>query len=223
MMSCAVRFARRFLNKDFYPYALLLICISSIGLTGCSGLVTANNTNPPPPALTISGVQPAAPTTTGFQVNWSTSLAASSAVDYGTTATYGSSTTTNTSMVTSHQVAVTGLSAGTLYHFRVRSTDAANASASSPDMTFATAGDTTPPTVSVTAPAINATISGVTTVSANATDNVGVTSVQFKVDSANTGAAITAAPYNYSLNTTALSNGNHILTAVASRRALAWQ
>ncbi len=219
MMSCAVRFARRFLNKDFYPYALLLICISSIGLTGCSGLVTANNTNPPPPALTISGVQPAAPTTTGFQVNWSTSLAASSAVDYGTTATYGSSTTTNTSMVTSHQVAVTGLSAGTLYHFRVRSKDAANTSASSPDMTFATAGDTTPPTVSVTAPATNATISGVTTASANATDNVGVTSVQFKVDSANTGAAITAAPYNYSLNTTALSNGNHILTAVASDAA----
>ncbi|HZE80756.1 MAG TPA: Ig-like domain-containing protein, partial [Candidatus Polarisedimenticolia bacterium] len=152
-------------------------------------------------------------------MNWSTSLAASSAVDYGTTATYGSSTTTNTSMVTSHQVAVTGLSAGTLYHFRVRSKDAANTSASSPDMTFATAGDTTPPTVSVTAPATNATISGVTTASANATDNVGVTSVQFKVDSANTGAAITAAPYNYSLNTTALSNGNHILTAVASDAA----
>jgi chitodextrinase len=122
-------------------------------------------------------------------------------------------------MVTSHQVAVTGLSAGTLYHFRVRSTDASNANASSPDMTFATAGDTTPPTVAITAPAANATISGVTTVSANATDNIGVTSVQFKVDNASTGAAITAAPYNYSLNSSTLSNGNHILTAVASDAA----
>ena len=220
MMSNAVRFTKKFLNKDFYSYALLLICISSLGLTGCSGLVSGNNlTQQAPPALTITGVQAAAPTPTGFQVNWSTSLAANSAVDYGTTATYGSSTATNTSMVTSHQVGVTGLSAGTLYHFRVRSTDAANTSASSPDMTFATAGDTTPPTVSVTAPAANATISGVTTISANASDNIGVTSVQFKVDNANTGAAIMAAPYNYSLNTSTLSNGNHILTAVASDAA----
>ena len=219
MMSNAVRFTKKILNKDFYSCILLLVCISSLGLTGCSGLVTANSTNPPPPALTISGVQAATPTTTGFQVSWATSVAANSTVDYGTTANYGSSTATNSSMVTSHQVAVTGLSGGTLYHFRVRSTDASNASASSPDMTFATAGDTTPPTVSVTAPAANATISGVTTVSANATDNIGVTSVQFKVDNANTGAAITAAPYNYSLNTSTLSNGNHILTAVASDAA----
>jgi chitodextrinase len=219
MKSNAVRFTKKFLKKDFYSYALLLICISSLGFTGCSGLVSGNSVTQAPPALAITGVQAATPTTTGFQVNWSTSLAASSAVDYGTTATYGSSTTTNTSMVTSHQVAVTGLSAGTLYHFRVRSTDAANTSASSPDMTFATAGDTTPPTVSITAPAANATISGVTIVSASATDNVGVTSVQFKVDNANTGAAITAAPYNYSLNTSTLSNGNHILTAVASDAA----
>ncbi len=219
MVLNAVRFTKKIINKGFYSSILLLVCISSLGLTGCSGLVTANNTNPPPSALTISGVQAATPTTTGFQVDWSTSVAANSAVDYGATANYGSSTATSSSMVTSHQVAVTGLSAGTLYHFRVRSTDAANASASSPDMTFATAGDTTPPTVSITTPAANATISGVTTVSANATDNIGVTSVQFKVDNANTGAAITAAPYNYSLNTSTLSNGNHILTAVASDAA----
>jgi hypothetical protein len=215
MMSSVVRFRKKIINKDSYSYVLLLICISSLGLAGCSGLVTANNTNPPP-ALTISGVQAATPTTTGFQVSWSTSRTANSAVDYGTSANYGSSTTTNSSMVTSHQVAVTGLGAGTLYHFRVRSADAANASASSPDMTFATAGDTIPPTVSITAPAANATLSGLTTVSANATDNVAVASVQFKVDNANTGAAIAAAPYNYSLNTTALSNGNHIITAVAT-------
>jgi hypothetical protein len=216
MMSNAVRFTKKILNNDFYSYALLLACIFSLGLSGCSGLVTANSTNPPPPALTISGVAAATPTTTGFQVDWATSRAANSAVDYGTTASYGSSTPTNSALVMSHQVALIGLSTGTLYHFRVRSTDAASASASSPDMTFSTAGDTTPPTVSITAPAANATISGVTTVSANATDNVAVASVQFKVDNANTGAAITAAPYNYSLNTTALSNGNHIIAASAT-------
>jgi len=216
MMSNAVRFTKKILNKDFYSYVLLLVCISCLGLSGCSGLVTANSTNPPPPALTISSVQAATPTATGFQVDWSTSRAANSVVDYGTTASYGTSTPTNSSLVMSHQMAVAGLSAGTLYHFRVRSTDAGNVSASSADMTFSTAGDTTPPTVSITAPAANATISGVTTVSANATDNVAVASVQFKVDNANTGAVITAAPYNYSLNTTTLSNGNHIVTALAT-------
>jgi chitodextrinase len=216
MMSNAVRFTRKFLNKEFYSCALLLICISSLGLSGCSGLVTANNSNPPPPALTISGVQAATPTTTGFQVSWSTSLAANSTVDYGTSANYGSSTATNSSMVTSHQVAVTGLSARTLYHFRVRSTDASNANASSPDMTFATAGDTTPPTVSLTTPANGATVSGTLTISANAADNVAVASVQFKLDGANLGAADTTAPYSFAWDSTKTSNGAHNLSATAT-------
>jgi hypothetical protein len=58
------------------------------------------------------------------------------------------------------------------------------------------APDVTPPTVSMTAPANGATISGKTvTVSATASDNVAVTSVQFKLDGANLGAADTATPY----------------------------
>jgi len=42
-------------------------------------------------------------------------------------------------------------------------------------------GDTTPPTVSITAPANGATVAGTVTVGANATDNVGVVGVQFKL------------------------------------------
>ena len=41
--------------------------------------------------------------------------------------------------------------------------------------------DTTPPSVSLTAPAL-ATVSGSVTVSANASDNVGVVGVQFLLD-----------------------------------------
>jgi acid phosphatase len=52
-----------------------------------------------------------------------------------------------------------------------------------------------------------------TTVSSN------TTSVQFKVDGTNSGAAVTAAPFSHSLNTTALANGSHSLTAVASNSA----
>ncbi|PYS31238.1 MAG: hypothetical protein DMG11_02020 [Acidobacteria bacterium] len=76
-------------------------------------------------------------------------------------------------------------------------------------------GDTTPPTVSVSSPAAGSTVSATTTVSANASDNVGVAGVQFKLDGANLGAEDTTSPYSVSWNTTTASNGSHTLTAVA--------
>jgi hypothetical protein len=75
--------------------------------------------------------------------------------------------------------------------------------------------DTTPPSVSITAPANGATMAGTVTVSANASDNVGVASVQFQLDGGNLGAQDTAAPYAVSWNTTGSANGTHTLTAVA--------
>jgi hypothetical protein len=71
------------------------------------------------------------------------------------------------------------------------------------------------PTVSITSPANGATVSGTITVSATASDNVGVAGVQFKLDGANLGAEVTTAPYSISWNTTTTSNGSHTLTAVA--------
>src|SRR5207253_1206730 len=110
------------------------------------------------------------------------------------------------------------LAANTVYHFRVRSRDAATNLATSGDVTFTTlaAADVTPPTVSITAPAANASVSATTTVTANASDNVGVVGVQFKLDGANLGAEdLTSSPYSVSWNTTTASNGSHTLTAVA--------
>ncbi len=362
-MFNAVRFTQKIAIQTFQAYSLLLITLSSAALTGCSGLVTANNSGGgTPPPLTISGVQAATPTTGGFQVSWSTNVAANSVVDYGTTANYGSSTPANSAMVTSHQVAVTGLTPGTLYHFRVRSTDASNSSISSADMTFSTAArggvkigtapgisfqdsglsastsytynvsafdaagntsaqsagasattqavsggpvisgvsvggittssatvtwttdvaatsqveygtttaygnlttlnsslvtshttllvslatntlfhyrvhsknssgvesiggdfafqtssvvDTTPPTISITAPTNGATVSGTMSVSANASDNVGVASVQFTLDGSNLGSALTASPYQVAWDTTTATNGAHVLGAAA--------
>jgi hypothetical protein len=75
--------------------------------------------------------------------------------------------------------------------------------------------DTTPPTVSLTEPANGATVSGIINVSANASDNVGVAGVQFKLDGVNLNAEDTSSPYTTSWNTTATSNGSHTLTAVA--------
>ena len=76
--------------------------------------------------------------------------------------------------------------------------------------------DTTPPTVSITAPASGAKVSGVVAVTASATDNVSVASVQFEIDGAVVGAADLAAPYAYSWDTSKSSNGPHTLTAIAT-------
>ena len=75
--------------------------------------------------------------------------------------------------------------------------------------------DTTPPTVAITAPAAGATVSGTVTVSANASDNIGVVGVQFYLDGATLGSEDTSAPYSISWNTTTSINGSHTLTAVA--------
>jgi len=76
-------------------------------------------------------------------------------------------------------------------------------------------GDTTPPTVSITAPSNGATVTGTIAVNATASDNVGVVGVQFKLDGANLGAEDTTSPYSTSWSTTGSANGSHTLTAVA--------
>jgi len=53
------------------------------------------------------------------------------------------------------------------------------------------------------------------TVSATASDNVGVAGVQFKLDGANLGTEDTSSPYSVSWTTTSAANGSHQLTAVA--------
>src|SRR5205823_4593292 len=81
--------------------------------------------------------------------------------------------------------------------------------------TTAPPADTTLPSVSITAPLNGVTLSDTTSVTANASDNVGVVGVQFYVDGAALGAEDTAAPYSVSWNTTLFANGGHALTARA--------
>lgn len=77
--------------------------------------------------------------------------------------------------------------------------------------------DTTKPTVSITAPANGGTISGIVNLTCSAADDVAVASVQWKIDGANQGAPVTAAPYTLSnLNTQTLTNGSHTITATAT-------
>jgi hypothetical protein len=77
-------------------------------------------------------------TGTGATITWTTDEPADSQVEYGTTTAYGSSTTLDPNKVASHSVPLGGLTAGTTYHYRVKSKDAAGNLATSPDATFST-------------------------------------------------------------------------------------
>jgi hypothetical protein len=77
------------------------------------------------------------------------------------------------------------------------------------------APDTTPPGVSMSAPQNGVAVKGTIAVSANATDNVGVAGVQFRLDDANLLAEDTSAPYSIDWDTAAVSEGSHSLSAVA--------
>src|SRR5258706_5577114 len=82
------------------------------------------------------------------------------------------------------------------------------------DMNIGNATDTQAPAVSITAPAAG-NVSGTISVTANASDNVGVVGVQFLLDGVNLGAEDNASPYSVSWNTTTATNGSHNLTARA--------
>ena len=76
--------------------------------------------------------------------------------------------------------------------------------------------DTTPPNVSLTAPASGATVSGSVPVSATASDDVAVTRVDFSVDAA-TVASSSGAPYGFSWDTSGLAAGTHSVTVYGTR------
>jgi len=67
------------------------------------------------------------------KVTWATAVPADSQVEYGTTASYGNVTTLAAAKIATHAVALNGLTGGTTYHFRVRSSDATGALVIGPD------------------------------------------------------------------------------------------
>lgn len=72
----------------------------------------------------------------------------------------------------------------------------------------------TPPTVSITSPLSGATVSGLVTISATATDDVGVTQVNFYVDAVLLGSDLVA-PYSWNWDSTTVLDGTRTLTARA--------
>ena len=75
--------------------------------------------------------------------------------------------------------------------------------------------DTNPPLVSISAPLQGSTVSGSVTVSATASDDVGVAGVQFAVGGATFGPEDNTVPYQAVLNTASVADGPAVLTAQA--------
>src|SRR3989475_5596864 len=76
------------------------------------------------------------------------------------------------------------------------------------------APDTTPPTCAITTPSHGATVSVTIAPAATASDDVGVSKVEFYVDNV-LQATDTTSPYSFSWDTTTVGNGSHLLMAKA--------
>ena len=82
-------------------------------------------------------------------------------------------------------------------------------------VTITVFNDLTPPAVKLVSPSAGATLSGAVTVRADASDNVGVVGVQFRVDGAALGAEDTTPPYSVAWDTLGAASGAHTVSAVA--------
>ena len=101
--------------------------------TNFDNLVFDNGAGPVLSAIATSNL-----THTSATVTWTTNVAATSQVEYGLTASYGTLSPLNTTLVTAHSVSISGLQGGTVYHYRVRSSDAAGNLSMSGDNVFST-------------------------------------------------------------------------------------
>jgi beta-lactam-binding protein with PASTA domain len=131
-----------------YPAATTtytLTATNAIGSATATATVTVGADTAPP---VISGVTSSNLTTTGATISFTTNEPSYHQVEYGTTTSYGTVTALDSTPRTSHSQALTGLAAGTFYHYRVRASDPAGNTATSGDSTFATTG-VAPPPVSV--------------------------------------------------------------------------
>jgi hypothetical protein len=127
---------------------------NSSGVSGTSGDFVFT-TQPGPVISAVAHTQ----TQTTANITWTTDQSCDSQVDYGTTAAYGSSTALDPTLAVSHSQSLSGLMAGTLYHFRVKSRNSSGVLTTSGDFTLTTTPANTQP-ISTLADAFNGTSIG---------------------------------------------------------------
>lgn len=90
-----------------------------------------------PAAPVLSNIV-ATPSTTSATIAWDVTPNATGQVEYGTTPSYGLTSTLETNFLASHSQAIASLTPGTTYHYRIHSVDALGNGVFSTDATFAT-------------------------------------------------------------------------------------
>ncbi len=176
----------------------------AIGCTGAQDLATTGSSQQP---LTISNLHVTGIGTTSATVNWDTNEAATSRVDYGLDSGYGSQAGPDTSLATSHSMALNNLTPNTIYHFQAYSETSGGAeSTTSGDSTFVTADvtvvqqetgggggggvvttptgqptETTPPTIAWTS-TVAPVYKAAPTLTGTASDNEAVAKVEYSID-----------------------------------------
>lgn len=130
-------------NDGSNPYS----CTGTLGVQ-----IGTPDTTPPE----ISGISVSNITTTSATVSWTTNELSDSRVDYGTSISYGLNVT-DSLLTTTHSINLTGLTAGTGYHFRIQSKDPSNNIASSSDNTFLTQSVSVAPIPTTTTSTISVT------------------------------------------------------------------
>jgi hypothetical protein len=132
-------------------YRYRVLAVDAASNASAYSPISSDTTQAPPDITppTISNIAFSGITTTGVTITWTTNEQSDTQVEYGTSATYGSASTLDAALLTSHSATLAGLLPGTSYHYRVKSKDAAGNLSNSPDNTFTTTAgpDTTAPSV----------------------------------------------------------------------------
>src|SRR5216117_60729 len=199
-------------------HTLSAVARDLLGVRWTSDSVTVTVSNGPPPDTTPPTVSITSPSS-GSTVSGTVTVTASASDNVGVAGVQfrldGSNLgaeDTSAPYSVSWDTTAAGNGSHTL---TARARDAAGNATTSSAVSVTVFNDTSPPTVSITSPSSGSTVSGTITVSAGASDNVGVAGVQFRLDGSNLGGEDTSSPYSVSWNTTAAGNGSHTLTARA--------
>jgi Domain of unknown function (DUF4082)/Bacterial Ig domain/Glycosyl hydrolases family 16 len=181
------------------------------GNTGSAGAtVTVSNVVHTAPIVSIL-THPAA---AASSASASFSFSATNPSDAGGVLSYRCSLDAALPVACSSPQGFSGLAEGA-HSFGVTATDTTDGLTSAA-ATFTWTVDTTAPAVMIATPAAGAVVSGSVDLTSTASDAGGVASVQYRVDGALLGAAVTVSPYLVSWNSVAVADGLHTITSTAT-------
>lgn len=192
-----------------HSYYFAVTAYNASGESSYSNLVSIPELTPPTTAITYPANNAGVGGTVAVTASASDNVGVSKVEFYVNGTLMG----TDTSTPYTYSWITSSLAAGN-YTLMTRAYDAAGNVGQSGNVVVSVARDTTAPTVSLTSPAAGATVSGTVTVSASAGDAVGISRVEFYLNSTLLSAS-NVAPFSYSWNTASVTNGSYALSARA--------